>query len=115
MFRKGELVGGDGLEFKSIQGVEKVKEKINEYLRVLTEEDNYMPREYLLFLELDLALVERMMAIQESHWEGQKEPTEEDVLMDMVKRTDNVKEDLRQFLLKVLKREELYKVKVESY
>ena len=31
----------------------------------------------------------------------------------IVKRTDNIKEDLQRFLLNIVRREELYKVKVE--
>lgn len=77
---------------------------------------NYIPKEVLQFYNIDLRLIDPIMQFQEQAINNQEVKESNLYGKDLdfiVARTDDMRNDVRQFLLNVLRREELFKVKVD--
>ncbi|CDW73194.1 UNKNOWN [Stylonychia lemnae] len=148
IMNKIELPKRDQYNFDIIQSLEQYKNQLKAYLDSLSNEPNtkineeqkddqtertnanenhqntlgcnYIPKELLIFYDIDLRLVDPIMLYQDSLLNQQalsQDMNESNLygkdLDFIVKKTDDIKSDVRNFLLNVLKREELYKVKVD--
>eukprot|EP00347_Sterkiella_histriomuscorum_P014587 403360313 len=147
---KCELPKRDQFNFNNIQSLEQYKNQLKQYLDSLSNEPNtqineenkddltvgtntnvegqnqnalgfnYIPREILMFYNIDLRLVDPIMNFQENLLNQHTlsaDMTESNIYGKdqeiIIKRTDSIKNDVKNFLLNVLKREELYKIKID--
>lgn len=142
VFTKSDLPDKATFNFNNLQSIEQFKNHLRQYLDSLSNElntsineshddgqsqqkdthmANFLPRELLIFYNLDLIRIDQIMSLQEQLINPLNQTG--DVMNEtnlygkdldfIVQRSDDVKKDLKLFLLNVLKREDLFTAKID--